>query len=92
MAPKEEDAEFIQPFRQTKWSDFVLISGQECENIKPRQSEGHRLRKYRRLMIKMLGKKYVPLAIHILSVIQFGLFSKRSILHKVKLVKVADIT
>ena len=99
LAPSEEEAAFIRTFRKTKpcgdgesGSDFVLISGQECENIKPRRSEGHRSREYRRLMVKMLGKKYIPLAIHSLGGIQFGLFCKRSVLHEVELVKVADVT
>ena len=96
----EEDAAFIRKFRKTPgWrqdgedgSDIVLISSQECENIKPRRSEGHRSRELRRLMIKMLGKNYVPLAIHSLGGIQFGLFCKRSILSEIEFVSVADVT
>jgi hypothetical protein len=96
----EDDAIFIRKFRKTPscrqdcevGSDIVLISSQECENIKPRRAEGHRSRELRRLMIKMLGKKYVPLAIHSLGGLQFGLFCKRSILNEVEFVSVSDVT
>lgn len=99
----EKDAKFIKKFRDSpsvgvkgnksfrKGSDIVLISGQECENTKPRRAEGHRSREYRRLMIKMLGRKYIPLAIHSLGGVQFGLFCKRSILGDVESVSVADV-
>ncbi|CAB9522375.1 72 kDa inositol polyphosphate 5-phosphatase [Seminavis robusta] len=88
-SPSEDEATFIRRFRG---SDLVLVSGQECENIKPRRSEGHRSREFRRLMIKMLGKKYVPLGLHLLGGIQFGLFCKRSILKKIEFVSIADVT
>jgi hypothetical protein len=97
-APAEEEAAFIRRFRRTaaisngKGSDLVLISGQECENIKPRRSEGHRSREFRRLMIKMLGKNYVPLALHLLGGIQFGLFCKRSMLGEFEHASIADVT
>jgi len=95
-SPTEEGTAFIKRFRKfgrdKKGSDFVLISGQECENIKPRRTEGRRSREYRRLMIKMLGSKYVPIAMHMLGGIQFGLFCKRSILEDVEHVSVADVT
>ena len=93
-SPSEEDASFIKKFRKAgeKGSDLVLISGQECENIKPRRTEGRRSREYRRLMIKMLGKEYVPLALHLLGGIQFGLFCKRSLLGDLEHVSVADVT
>jgi hypothetical protein len=89
---------FIRKFRRgcggasEKGSDLVLISGQECENIKPRRTEGNRSREFRRLMIKMLGKKYVPIAMHMLGGIQFGLFCKRSILADIEHVSIADVT
>ena len=88
-SPPEEEAEFFRQFRN---SDLVLISGQECENIKPRRSEGSRSREFRRLMIKMLGRKYVPLGIHSLGGIQFGIFCKRSYLHNVEHASIADVT
>lgn len=96
-SPSEEDASFIKRFRKHgdergQGSDIVLISGQECENIKPRRAEGRRSREYRRLMIKMLGKGYVPLALHLLGGIQFGLFCKRSLLADMELVSVADVS
>jgi len=96
-SPSEEDASFIRKFRKNgispdQGSDLVLISGQECENIKPRRSEGRRSREYRRLMITMLGKGYVPLALHLLGGIQFGLFAKRSFLKEVEDVSVVDVT
>jgi hypothetical protein len=96
-SPSEEDATFIKRFRRqgkdrNTGSDLVLISGQECENIKPRRSEGSRSREFRRLMIMMLGKDYVPLALHLLGGIQFGLFCKRSILGDIEQASVADVT
>ena len=96
-SPSEEDAAFIRRFRTSggsrqKGSDIVLISGQECENIKPRRTEGHRSREFRRLMIKMLGKQYVPIAMHSLGGIQFGLFCKRTILRDLEHVSVGDVT
>jgi len=94
-SPSEEEAAFIRKFRKngiSRGSDLVLISGQECENIKPRRSEGKRSREFRRLMIKMLGKEYVPLALHLLGGIQFGLFAKKSFLEDIEDVSVADVT
>uniref|UniRef100_A0A7S2YER7 Inositol polyphosphate-related phosphatase domain-containing protein n=1 Tax=Entomoneis paludosa TaxID=265537 RepID=A0A7S2YER7_9STRA len=95
-SPQEQDAAFIKKFRKCgmdkKGSDFVLISGQECENIKPRRTEGRRSREYRRLMIKMLGKNYVPIAMHMLGGIQFGLFCKCDMLEKLEHVSAADVT
>ena len=96
-SPGEEDAAFIRAFRAAgvkkgAGSDLVLISGQECENIKPRRTEGRRSREYRRLMIKMLGKGYVPIALHLLGGIQFGLFAKKSFLKEIEHVSVADVT
>ena len=96
-SPLEEEAAFIRKFKKNgiladQGSDLVLISGQECENIKPRRSEGRRSREYRRLMIKMLGRDYVPLALHLLGGIQFGLFAKRSFLKEIEDVSVADVT
>jgi hypothetical protein len=96
-SPLPEDALFIKHFRDNgkdreNGSDLVLISGQECENIKPRRSEGSRSREFRRLMIVMLGKDYVPLAMHLLGGIQFCLFCKRSILSDIQKASVADVT
>ena len=95
-SPAEDEARFIRRFRKSgttgKGSDFVLLGGQECENIKPRRAEGRRSREIRRLMVKMLGKKYVPIAIHSIGGIQFCLFCKRSILHHIEHVSVADVT
>ena len=88
-SPSEEDASFFQKLRG---SDLVLISGQECEDIKPRRTEGHRSREYRRLMIKMLGKGFVPLALHMLGGIQFGLFVKRKLLDQVEDISIGDVT
>ncbi|GAX15477.1 inositol polyphosphate 5-phosphatase INPP5B/F [Fistulifera solaris] len=88
-SPSEEEAAFLKQFRG---NDIVLISGQECENIKPRRAEGRRSREFRRLMIKYLGSDYVPVALHMLGGIQFGLFCKRSMLKDVQLVSVADVT
>ena len=96
-SPSEDDASFIRKFRKCgvldgTGSDLVLISGQECENIKPRRTEGRRSREYRRLMIKMLGKQYIPIALHLLGGIQFGLFAKKSFLKEIEHVSIADVT
>jgi len=40
----------------------------------------------------MLGKNYVPLAMHLLGGIQFGLFCRRTILKDIQQVSVADVT
>lgn len=96
-SPSEDDAAFIRKFRNNgvldgTGSDLVLISGQECENIKPRRSEGRRSREFRRLMVKMLGMNYVPIAMHLLGGIQFGLFCRKSFLGRIEDVVVADVT
>jgi hypothetical protein len=96
-SPSEEDAAFIRKFRSSgvstgTGSDLVLISGQECENIKPRRNEGRRSREFRRLMVKMLGKQYVPIAIHLLGGVQFGLFARKSFLKRIEDISVADVT
>ncbi|KAL3910997.1 MAG: hypothetical protein SGILL_007459, partial [Bacillariaceae sp.] len=96
-SPSDDDAAFIRKFRKNgiksgSGSDLVLISGQECENIKPRRSEGRRSREFRRLAVTMLGKGYVPIAMHLLGGIQFVLFSKRSFLKEIEEVVVADVT
>lgn len=96
-SPLEEQAAFIRDFRrhdikEDTGSDLVLISGQECENIKPRRSEGRRSREFRRLMMLMLGKDYVPIGLHLLGGIQFGLFAKRSLLEEIEDVAIADVT
>ena len=96
-SPSEDDAKFMRNFRRNgiksgTGSDLILISGQECENIKPRRTEGHRSREFRRLMIKMLGKQYVPIALHLLGGIQFGLFAKKSFLKEIESVAVSDVT
>jgi hypothetical protein len=96
-SPPEEDAFFIKRFRRgghgkIGGSDLVLVSGQECENIKPRRTEGSRSREFRRLMIMMLGRNYVPIALHLLGGIQFGLFCKRSLLNEIEQASIADVT
>lgn len=95
-SPAENEASFIKRFREGRGSlgqasDFVLFAGQECENIKPRRTEGRRSREIRRLMVSMLGKDYVPLALHLLGGIQLGLFCKRDILAEIEQAYVADV-
>ena len=101
-SPSEDEAGFIRRFRKAhpslspqedrKGSDIVLIGGQETEDIKPRRAEGNRSRELRRLMIKMLGKEYVPIAIHSLGGVQFGLCVRREILEEIEICHVADVT
>jgi len=100
MAPSEDEARFIRRFRKahpdlpsegSNGSDIVMIGGQETENTKPRRAEGSRSRELRRLMVKMLGRKYVPIAIHSLGGVQFGLFVRREILDEIEFCRVADV-
>ena len=96
-SPSEDEAEFIKRFRRfgddrENGSDLVLIGCQECENIKPRRTEGRRSREIRRLMIKMLGRKYIPIAIHSLGGIQFSLFCRSDRLDDVEEISLGDVT
>ena len=94
-APPEEDAAFFRRFRKDsagEGSDLVLIGAQECEEIKPRRAEGHRSRHLRRMGIMMLGKDYVPLAIHSLGGIQCALYCHRDRLGDVEMINIADVT
>lgn len=90
VAPSEEDASFIRRFQTS--SDLVMIGAQECEEIKPRRTEGHRSRHLRKLGIKMLGNQYVPLAIHSLGGIQMALYCRRERLDSVEFIGLADVT
>jgi len=88
--PSMEDASsFFGRFRN---SDLVMIGAQECEDIKPRRTEGRRSRHFRRLSIMMLGENYVPLAIHSLGGIQCALYCHRNVLGEVDMIDVADVT
>jgi phosphatidylinositol-bisphosphatase len=89
-APSEKEASFIRRFRSS--SDLVLVGAQECEDIKPRRSEGHRSRHLRRLGIQMLGEDYVPIVIHSLGGIQAALYCRREKLGDVEFVSIADVT
>ncbi|KAL3780920.1 hypothetical protein HJC23_009126 [Cyclotella cryptica] len=99
-APSEKEASFIRKFRrlnascnsQKRGSDLVMIGAQECEDIKPRRSEGHRSRHLRRLGIQMLGEQYVPIAMHSLGGIQMALYCHRDKLGDVEMVNIADVT
>ena len=91
----EKEASFFKKFRKGDskiGSDLVLIGAQECEDIKPRRAEGHRSRHLRRVGIQMLGKDYVPLAIHSLGGIQMALYCHRDVLGDVEMVNIADVT
>jgi len=92
-SPSESDAAFIKDFRKTRGSgsDFVLFGGQETENPKPRRTEGSRSRELRRILIRMLGKNYVPLALHSLGGVQFALFCKNTIVDQLEHVSIADV-
>ena len=94
-APTQKDALFLRKFRKDTdgiGSDLIMINAQECEEIKPRRTEGHRSRHIRRMGIQMLGKDYVPLAIHSLGGIQCQLYCHRDILGDVELINIADVT
>lgn len=97
-SPSEKDIAFMKRFRKsnqslesTLGSDLIMIGCQETENTKPRRSEGHRSRELRRLEIKMLGKKYIPLALHSLGGVQLALFCRRKILNEIELVRISDV-
>ncbi|KAL3765762.1 hypothetical protein ACHAW5_005295 [Stephanodiscus triporus] len=87
--PSEKEASFFRRFRK---SDLVMIGAQECEEIKPRRTEGRRSRHLRRISIMMLGEKYVPLAIHSLGGIQCALYCHRDVLGDVEMIDLADVT
>jgi hypothetical protein len=91
----EKEASFLKKFRKGKstlGSDLVLIGAQECEDIKPRRTEGHRSRHLRRVGIQMLGQDYVPLAIHSLGGIQMALYCHSDVLGDVEMISIADVT
>jgi len=90
-SPSENEASFLKRFRDNADADLILFGGQETENTKPRRTEGRRSRELRRLMIKMFGEGYVPLALHGLGGIQLGLFCKRSIVKEIEYVNIADV-
>jgi len=92
--PSEKEASFFRKFRKIDGtgSDLVMIGAQECEEIKPRRAEGHRSRHIRRLGVQMLGKDYVPLAIHSLGGIQMALYCHRDVLGDVEMIDIADVT
>jgi hypothetical protein len=92
-SPSESDAAFMRGFRKARGSgsDFVLFGGQETENTKPRRTEGSRSRELRRILIKMLGKSYVPLALHSLGGVQFALFCKSNMVDQLEHVSIADV-
>lgn len=94
-APPEKDTSFFKQFRKDSngvGSDLVMINAQECEEIKPRRTEGHRSRHIRRMGIMMLGKEYVPLAIHSLGGIQCAFYCHRDMLGDIEMINLADVT
>ena len=93
LSPSDDEASFMKKFRTSngKGSDLVLFGCQETENTKPRRNEGSRSREIRRILIHMLGKKYVPIAIHSLGGVQMALFCKKSLLCDLEHVSLADV-
>jgi phosphatidylinositol-bisphosphatase len=93
LSPSDEEASFIKKFRSSneKGSDLVLFGYQETENTKPRRNEGSRSREIRRIMIHMLGKKYVPIAMHSLGGVQMALFCKKTLLCDLEHISLADV-
>lgn len=87
-APEPSDATFLKSLRGT---DLVFICGQECENTKPRRTEGHRSRLFRSLGIKNLGPQYIPLVIHSLGGVQCLLFCHKRIHSEVQFCQVEDV-
>ena len=94
-SPSEKECSFIKRFRKDTsgiGSDLVMIGAQECEDIKPRRTEGSRSRHLRRMGIMMLGEEYVPLAIHSLGGIQCAFYCHRDVLGDVEMISLADVT
>ena len=94
-APSEKEASFFRTFCKDGkgiGSDLVMIGAQECEEIKPRRTEGHRSRHIRRMGIMMLGKEYVPLVFHSIGGIQCALYCHRDVLEEVEMINIADVT
>ncbi len=94
-SPSEKEFSFVKKFRKDTagiGSDLVMIGAQECEDIKPRRTEGRRSRHLRRMGILMLGEEYVPLAIHSLGGIQCALYCHRDVLGDVEMISLADVT
>ncbi|KAL7426687.1 hypothetical protein ACHAXH_000419, partial [Discostella pseudostelligera] len=94
-SPSEKEFSFVKKFRKDSpgiGSDLVLIGAQECEDIKPRRTEGRRSRHLRRMGIMMLGEEYVPLAIHSLGGIQCALYCHRDVLGDIEMISLADVT
>ena len=94
-SPSEKEFSFVKRFRKDTdgiGSDLVMIGAQECEDIKPRRTEGRRSRHLRRMGILMLGEEYVPLAIHSLGGIQCALYCHRDVLGDVEMISLADVT
>jgi hypothetical protein len=94
-SPSEKECSFIKRFRKDTsgiGSDLVMIGAQECEDIKPRRTEGSRSRHLRRMGIMMLGEEYVPLAIHSLGGIQCAFYCHRNVLGDVEMISLADVT
>jgi hypothetical protein len=58
MTPLVEDCKYLQTFRS---KDLIVVGVQECENLKPRRSEGSRSRALKRQLRATLGGSVIYL-------------------------------
>ena len=84
--------DFLIELRNNGTSDLICVCIQECENPKPRRTEGSRSRSIRSTMIQAFGNEYVPIVLHSLGGLQIALFAhKDKMLHRLDYVSVADV-
>lgn len=80
LAPTEGECAFLRAYQN---QDIVVFGIQECEDIRPRRSEGHRSRKWRDIHAQMLGKKgFKCIARHKMGGLLIAVFVKKSLVRK----------
>eukprot|EP01031_Cornospumella_fuschlensis_P038418 gene38418-46691_t len=72
---RADDCLFLKDFKDC---DIVALGIQECEDIRPRRSEGRRSRAWRALHHSIFGKKFVCLGSHKMGGLQLVLYAKKS--------------
>jgi hypothetical protein len=70
-SPKEQDCNFLKMFKE---NDIIVLGIQECEDIRPRRTEGHRSRKWRKLTTSVLGPEYECMAQHKMGGMQLSIY------------------
>ena len=88
----EDQTRHTEFLKELRGADLVCVCIQECENPKPRRTEGSRSKSIRSTLIQSFGKEYVPIALHSLGGLQLALFAhKAKMLHRLDYVSVADV-